>query len=566
MIKFILWSVFLTTNLKKAMTLYNENQLSKAAKLLIKEKSPCKDSLKLLMMVEFNIGNYVKAIFAAKNLLNKTVEKIDVKDACNTIRICCQHIKDKKMELEYSEKSVRCDNSEGNAQAIYHLLLLYYHEQMFVKVEKLAETLLQWQVCRASVSFILIELASKQGNKNLLLKRLEGASDFYDEFNVNQLGIIIDFYIDTGLFKLADTTIKYIIDKFGCDATSLRIALLLAEKDTVTANKYWHQDKHLLEPHEAYYFEAKLALSRGDYNQEFLALAQAAEAKKSGLKNKNTNNDIALFNSTLPKLAKTLPSSTETYGCKNTFIMGFPRSGTTLLDNILDTQNNMLVLSERSIFTHLTNTYKTFKKYPLDLYKLNPKEINLLRQRYLQHINEQGYGLPESGGIIEKDPYLTEALPFIQRIFPAAKIIITLRHPLDVCMSCFQTHFSNNIYSNNLITMEDIVNRYINVFTLLERYQSELLIQPHFIRYEDLVTDIKGEMSKVFAYMEVAPNDDYLSFHEHADSKFVNSASRGQTNQPLYKSSMYKFRNYDEHLAPYKEKLRYFIEKFGYDF
>jgi hypothetical protein len=57
-----------------------------------------------------------------------------------------------------------------------------------------------------------------------------------------------------------------------------------------------------------------------------------------------------------------------------------------------------------------------------------------------------------------------------------------------------------------------------------------------------------------------------LSFHKHADDKFVISASRGQTNQPLYKSSMYKWRNYDEHLAPHKEKLRYIIEKFGYDF
>ena len=113
--------------------------------------------------------------------------------------------------------------------------------------------------------------------------------------------------------------------------------------------------------------------------------------------------------------------------------------------------------------------------------------------------------------------------------------------------------------------MDNIVNRYIKVFTLLERYQNELTIQPHFIRYEDLVSDIKGEMTKVFDYINVTPNDDYLSFHKHADNKFVNSSSRGQTNQPLCQSSMYKWRNYDAHLAPYKEKLRYFIEKFGYD-
>jgi hypothetical protein len=225
-----------------------------------------------------------------------------------------------------------------------------------------------------------------------------------------------------------------------------------------------------------------------------------------------------------------------------------------------------LVLSETGNLTHLIETYKTFKHYPLDIYKLNTEDKNLLRKSYFQHITEQGYGLPQSGIIVEKDPHSTEALPFIQQIFPAAKIIITLRHPLDVCISCFQIHFKSNIKNNQLMTMEDIVNRYINVFTLLGSYQNELSIQPYFIRYEDLVTDIKGEMTKVFNYMGVIPNDNYLLFHKHADNKFVNTASRGQTNQPLYKSSVYKWRNYDEQLAPYKDKLRYFIEKFGYDF
>jgi hypothetical protein len=552
------------------MKLYNEKQLPKAAKLLIKDKSPCKDSLKLLMMVEFNIGNHLKAILAAKKLLNKTVETIYVKDACNTIRICCQPIKDKRMELEYSEKSVRCDSSQDNAPAIYHLLLLYFREQMFVKVEELAKILLQWPVCRAAVTFILIELASKQGNKKLLIKRLEKASDYYDEFNLNQLGHITDFCIETELFQLADKTIKYMINKSDCNTTSLKIALLLAQRDTAGALQYWHQNKDLLEPHEAFYYEAKLALSQRSYSKEFAALTAAAEAeKKAHLKGKKTSiqpNFITLFNKSLPKLAKMIPSSADNYGCKNTFIMGFPRSGTTLLDNILDTQDDMLVLSETGNLTHLIETYKTFKHYPLDIYKLNTEDKNLLRKSYFKHITEQGYGLPQSGIIVEKDPHSTEALPFIQQIFPAAKIIITLRHPLDVCISCFQIHFKSNIKNNQLMTMEDIVNRYINVFTLLGSYQNELSIQPYFIRYEDLVTDIKGEMTKVFNYMGVIPNDNYLLFHKHADNKFVNTASRGQTNQPLYKSSVYKWRNYDEQLAPYKDKLRYFIEKFGYDF
>jgi len=79
----------LSTNLIKAAKLYNENQLSKAAKLLLKNKSPCKDSLKLLMMVEFKIGNYVKTILAAKKLLNISAETLYVRDECNIIRRCC---------------------------------------------------------------------------------------------------------------------------------------------------------------------------------------------------------------------------------------------------------------------------------------------------------------------------------------------------------------------------------------------------------------------------------------------------------------------------------------------
>jgi len=560
----------LTTNLQKAIKLYNEKQLPKAVKLLTKDKSPCKDSLKLLMMAEFDTGNHVKAILAAKKLLNKTTENTYVKDACNTIRICSQYIKDKKLELEYTEKSVRCDQSENNAPAIYQLLLLNFKEQMFVKVEELAKILFQWPVCRTAVSFILIELASKQGNKELLIERLEKVPNYYDEFNLKQLGVIIEFFIYTQLFELADTTIKYIIDKFGCDASPLKIALLLAQKDILAAQQYWQQNKHLLEPFDSSYFEAKFALAQGDYNREYLALTSAAEGKKrfdlKDTKHENQPNLITLYNNSLPKLAKVCTTNSDNFGSKNIFILGFPRSGTTLLDNILDTQDDMLVLSEKLVLIHLIKTFKTFKNYPLDIYKLNTVEMNLLRRRYFEHIEEQGYRLPQSNIIVEKDPHLTEALPFIKRIFPAAKIIISLRHPLDVCMSCFQSYFINNVYNSHLVTMEDIVNRYIDVFSLLERYQNELPIQPHFIRYEDLVTDIKGEMTKAFDFMDVTPNDNYLSFYQHADNKFVTSASRGQTNQPLYKSSIYKWRNYEEHLAPHREKLRYFIEKFGYDF
>lgn len=555
----------MSTNLTKAIKLYNQNQLPKAAKLLNKDKSPCKDSLKLLMMVEFNLKNYSKAIIAAKKVLSKTAETIYVRDACNIITICCKHLKDTKMERKYLEKSVHSDITESNAKAIYHLLLLHFHEQNYVKVEELAEILLPWKTTRATVSFILMEVASKQGNKKLLIERLQKAPVFYDEFNLQQLGEINNFLINTSLFQLAETTIDYIINKFEYDAKPLKLALLLAKKDTTEAQKFFEQNKHVLPPHEGFYFEAKLALLKGDYNKEYSALIEASKAQKKELNKVNVNNDIALFNSTLPKLAKVLPSITDSYGEKNTFIMGFPRSGTTLLDNILDTQKNMLVLSERSIFAHLIDKFKMFKNYPLDIYKLSQPEINSLRQHYVKHITEQGFVIPKSGVIIEKEPHLTAALPFIKQVFPSAKMIVTLRHPLDVCMSCFQTRFASNILNNELITMEDIVERYIEVFTLLERYQNELAIQLHFIRYEDLVTDLKGEMMKTFDFMEVTPNDDYLSFHKHADNKYVTSASRGQTNQPLYQSSMYKWRHYDEQLAPYKEKLRYFIEKFGYD-
>ncbi|MFT7430541.1 MAG: hypothetical protein ACI971_000993 [Colwellia sp.] len=567
--KSILWRLFVATNLQKAIQLYNEKQFPKAAKLLIKDKSPCKDSLKLLMMVEFDSGNHIKAIISAKKLLNKTYVKVYVKDACNTIRICCQNIKDKSMELEYTEKSVLTDSSESNVQAIYQLLLLYFQEQMFVKIEELAKILLQWPVCRASVTFILIELASKQGNKKLLIERLESTPDYYDEFNLKQFGVIIELCIYAKLFKRAEKTLKYTIDKFGCDGTPLKIAILLAQKNILGAKQYWQQHKHLLEPFDSSYFEAKIACAENDHNTEYLALTSAAEGKKQfdlkDIKPNDQPNLINLFNISLPKLSALPLDNADNFGDKNTFILGFPRSGTTLLDNILDTQSDMLVLSEKLVLIHLIKTFKTFKNYPLDIHKLKTEEIKLLRQRYFQHISEQGYELPLSNIIIEKDPHLTEALPFIKRIFPAAKIIITLRHPLDVCLSCFQSYFVSNVYNSQLVTMEDIVNRYIDVFTLLERYENELSIKPNFIRYEDLVTDIQGEMTKVFNYMKVKPNDDYLLFHEHADNKFVTSASRGQTNQPLYTSSMYKWKNYDDHLDPYKEKLRYFIEKFGYD-
>ena len=168
------------------------------------------------------------------------------------------------------------------------------------------------------------------------------------------------------------------------------------------------------------------------------------------------------------------------------FLIGFPRSGTTLLDQILDSHPGIQTLEEKPIIPTLVGEISKLPNgFPDALSNITQDHISQLRTHYSQIVSE--YIHRQDGTVlIDKLPLNTSLIPLIWMIFPQAKIILSLRHPCDVCLSCFMQDFEANEAMANFLTLEDTANLYSKVMGLWKRYEEIFPLDYHIIKYEDL--------------------------------------------------------------------------------
>jgi hypothetical protein len=258
------------------------------------------------------------------------------------------------------------------------------------------------------------------------------------------------------------------------------------------------------------------------------------------------------------------------------FMVGFPRSGTTLLETILDSQPSIQCMSELGFMNPVTTKYRilTGRKYPLFLDKLKESHRQELKATYNTVItnvlqSESIYSATKKTGntpklLIDKLPLNSIHLPLINLLFPFAKIIFSVRHPLDVVLSNFQQYFDINQEMHYLITLEGCVNRYIEVMDHINLFEKQLEQDIHYVKYEELVADLDHEVVRLSKFLKMDFSPEYKDFHKQASAKFISTPSSSQVIQPLYNSSVFKWQNYEKQLAPYFKALQPYITKFGY--
>lgn len=562
----------MSANFNQAVAFFNANELTNAKKTLRKIKAHSFEKSKLEYAITIREGKLEKSIGLGKRLLLETKQPTEIAEITASIARSYVDLGDHENALYFFERSISNNATSSNGAAYINLITLYAKKEHLVNVEKLAPKALSWEQHCVDAQLLLLESATKSGSKQLIEKRIKQLQRDIDKLNKTQFSQYLNYINAAGMEALFGTVLSRFEERFSATSVSDKVHSLLKNKKPDDALSVLEPYLNSNSANKLHYLLGDVFHVKGEYAQAFDAWEKGAENTVS------TEPSYAIYYNEAARLLeeqkklvaklqqnkKTLFSSEE--GASNIFIFGFPRSGTTLLDNILDTQEQLLVLSERNILPKTVSLMKSFKKkYPKDLHHLSASEIKMMRERYKEIIvEEQGFVIPESGMIVEKGPHFSQEIPLIKTLFPNAKLIVTIRHPLDVCLSCFQQSFTMTAYNSHLVVLKDIVKRYVSVFTLLERYENELGIEMLYVRYEDLVLDIESEMKKVFNYIRITPNQTYSEFYKHANGKFITSASRGQTNQPLYTSSMYKWKNYYEQLAPYVDDLYYFIEKFGY--
>ncbi len=247
------------------------------------------------------------------------------------------------------------------------------------------------------------------------------------------------------------------------------------------------------------------------------------------------------------------------------FLIGFPRSGTTLLDQILDSHPALQVIEEQALIENIyRNLAQTAAGYPAALATLDTDQIRKLRQQYFDHAArylEAGAGTH----FIDKLPLNTADIGLIARLFPEARIILALRHPCDVCLSCFMQAFAPNDAMANFYTIEDTARLYAEVMGLWQHYESLLPLNYHRVKYEDIVADFAGETRRLLNFLGLDWDARVLEYNRHARArKHINTPSYNQVTEEIYTRARYRWQRYDEQLRPVMPMLAPFIDYFGY--
>ncbi|MGD1087728.1 MAG: sulfotransferase [Verrucomicrobiota bacterium] len=252
------------------------------------------------------------------------------------------------------------------------------------------------------------------------------------------------------------------------------------------------------------------------------------------------------------------------------FLGGNARSGTTLLEQVLDSHPDIVSAEETTIF--LDKAYHPLiRRMPPGapmLAALDAALVESLRQvreRYF-HSMESFLGNPVGHHLlIDKNPSIQALIIAFVRIFPEIKLIVALRDPRDVVLSCFmQPHWPTSTGNVTLLNLEATVRTYTRVMGIWRTLQP-LIKNPFLeVRYEDMVDDLESVARRTLDFLGVPWDARVLAFDEHARKKLLRSPTYADVTQKVYKRARGRWHNYRKYLEPHLQKLEPLVKAFGY--
>ncbi|HWA92567.1 MAG TPA: sulfotransferase [Rhizomicrobium sp.] len=245
------------------------------------------------------------------------------------------------------------------------------------------------------------------------------------------------------------------------------------------------------------------------------------------------------------------------------FLLGFPRSGTTLLEQVLACHPNVATLEEKDT---LADAIRAFFGRPEDLEKLwAAPEAELDRQRALYWNRVRSYGTaPEGKVVVDKTPINTIYLPLIARLFPDARIVFALRDPRDVVLSCFRRRFRTNALTSEFTTVKRTAQFYDAVMRLGETYRTKLGLAYFHIHHEALVDSFEFQLRKLCDFLGLDWSDAFWGFADRSRRSGVNTPSSVQLVRGLNNEGIGQWRPYRPQLEAVLPLLDPWVTRFGY--
>ncbi|HEV2110599.1 MAG TPA: sulfotransferase, partial [Gammaproteobacteria bacterium] len=246
------------------------------------------------------------------------------------------------------------------------------------------------------------------------------------------------------------------------------------------------------------------------------------------------------------------------------FLLGFPRSGTTLLDTMLDAHGGFTVMEERPSIQAILDTYLAAGlNYPADLPRMTPKIRTHLRAAYFRVCRDASWD--GSRPLIDKSPFASTHVGLIQQIFPGAPLVFLARHPCDVVLSCFMNNFEFNSGTVHFTRLDTTVRLYCDAMALWLLYLERLPLHHIMLRYEDLVTRPEEELRRLLEFLQMPWSPSVLDHAAQALRRGrIPTPSYQQVSRPLYQSARDRWRRYAAYIEPHLPALMPYIRAFGY--
>lgn len=256
----------------------------------------------------------------------------------------------------------------------------------------------------------------------------------------------------------------------------------------------------------------------------------------------------------LEEWARSFPANARTAVTPVAFLSGSARSGTTLLEKVLDAHPGVAACDESLVFKKIQPLIKVTGP------AIPAQRLNALRQLYVKSLSTV-LGIPANGKILlDKNPSRTIWLPAFLRAFPELRVLIALRDPRDVMISLyFQDH-----PNTNYLTFEQLADHYASVMDVWLAVREWTGLTWMETRYEDIVADLEKEGGRVTQFFGLEWHENQSRFFEKNREKPILSTNYTDVTKPVYTRSVGRWKVYEKFLVPVMPKLEPYCKRFGY--
>ena len=299
---------------------------------------------------------------------------------------------------------------------------------------------------------------------------------------------------------------------------------------------------------ELYFMLAKAYDRSGDYDSAWAAAARGHELDGTPFRQDEYDETAETIKRVVTKELLPYLGRGTNESCEPLLILGNPRSGTTMLDQILSMHPEAAAGGElfvtAAMASKLSRVTDSYQAFPASLLDLREADADLLGSLYESVVSTIG---PGKRYVSNKSLALQLHVPLVTRCLPKTRIINLHRHPLDNILSCYTMNLvANHHYYTNRI--ENLARTWVTRRKLQDYWQQTIDVPIMELHYESMVSDQAGETRRLLEFLDLPWNDSCMEFHR--STNVARTISRDQVSQPMYTTSKGRWRNYEKHLEP----------------